>query len=127
MKICAAQVTPFKGDIATNIVHHREFIDLAIAAGAGSIFFPELSLTGYEPELASELVLKKDDTNVAIFQQIANEHQILIGVGMPTENYPMCAISMLVFQPHQPMLTYSKSFLHEDELDFLRREIVQAW
>ena len=118
MKICAAQVRPVKGDIAKNIVHHREFIDLAIAAGAGSIFFPELSLTGYEPELVKELAIHKDDKKVSIFQEIANEHSILIGVGMPTVEGPMSAISMLVFQPHQPMLTYSKSFLHEDELDF---------
>ena len=118
MKICAAQLTPVKGDIATNIVQHRKFIDLAIAAGAGSIFFPELSLTGYEPELAKDLALMNDDANVSVFQEIANEHNILISVGMPTKNDPMSTISMLVFQPHQPMLTYSKSFLHEDELDF---------
>ena len=69
MKICAAQVRPVKGDIAKNIVHHREFIDLAIAAGAGSIFFPELSLTGYEPELVKELAIHKDDKKVSIFQE----------------------------------------------------------
>ena len=118
MKICTAQLTPFKGDIATNIVHHRKFIDLAVGAGARSIFFPELSLTGYEPELAKELAFNKDDTSLSIFQQVANEHNIIIGVGMPTKNDPMSAISMLVFQPGQPMLIYSKSFLHEDERDF---------
>jgi len=118
MKICAVQLTPVKGDLEANIAHHREFIDLAINAGAESVFFPELSLTGYEPELAKELAINKSSNRLKIFQQIANEHNILIAVGMPTECDPMSAISMMMFQPHQPMLIYSKSFLHEDELDF---------
>ena len=118
MKICAVQLTPVKGDIEANIARHREFIDLAISAGAGSVFFPELSLTGYEPELAKELALKRTCNSLDIFQQIANGHNLLIAVGMPTESSPMSAISMLVFQPGQPVITYSKSFLHEDELGF---------
>lgn len=118
MKLCAAQVTPIKGDIQANIGRHRRLIDLAITAGAEYIFFPELSVTGYEPELAKDLAIDNADQNLLIFQQIANEHNVLIGVGMPTLNVPMCAISMLIFQHGQPMRTYSKSFLHDDELGF---------
>lgn len=55
MKICVAQTRPIKGEIDKNIEIHKKFIDLATSKGANMIFFPELSLTGYEPKLAKHL------------------------------------------------------------------------
>lgn len=52
MKLCSAQIQPIKGDIDRNIQKHIFFINSAIENGADLIFFPELSLTGYEPTLA---------------------------------------------------------------------------
>ncbi len=52
MKICVAQTRPVKGDIQGNIENHIKLIDLAVLNGADTIIFPELSITGYEPELA---------------------------------------------------------------------------
>jgi predicted amidohydrolase len=54
MKIAVAQTRPIKGDISTNIKTHKKLIDLAISYKVDTIFFPELSITGYEPELAKE-------------------------------------------------------------------------
>ena len=51
MKISIAQTRPIKGDIPANIEAHKRFINLAVSNGADAIFFPELSITGYEPEL----------------------------------------------------------------------------
>ena len=55
MKIALCQIKPKSGDITFNISKHMEFIAKAINANADFICFPELSLTGYEPELAKEL------------------------------------------------------------------------
>lgn len=55
MKIAIAQTRPFKGDISANIETHKKLIELAISYKADTIFFPELSVTGYEPELAKDL------------------------------------------------------------------------
>ena len=52
MKICAAQTRPVKGNIQQNIENHKKLINLAVVNGADIIIFPELSITGYEPELA---------------------------------------------------------------------------
>ena len=52
MKICIAQTKPVKGNISSNIEAHIGFIERALTFGTEAIFFPELSLTGYEPELA---------------------------------------------------------------------------
>lgn len=115
MKISVAQTKPLKGNIPANIEAHKRFIDMAIVNGAGMIIFPELSITGYEPELAKDLASSQDDSRFNDFQEISNANQIIIGIGMPikTETAPM--IGMIIFQPHQPRLTYAKQYLHADE------------
>lgn len=115
MKICVAQTRPFKGDIQNNIRSHIRLIDLAVAKGADTIFFPELSLTGYEPGLADQLASGKDDPRFDDFQQISDDKEIIIGVGMPTRSGVGILISMIIFQPYRPRGTYSKQYLHIDE------------
>ena len=84
MKICIAQTRPIKGDISANISNHKRMIDLAIFYKADAIFFPELSLTGYEPKLAKDLVTNQNDTRLDDFQSISDTHNITIGLGIPT-------------------------------------------
>ncbi len=81
MKICAAQARSHKGDIQDNIENHKKFIELAIFYKANTIIFSELSLTGYEPELAKKLALNINDSRLDVFQKISDDHHIIIGVG----------------------------------------------
>lgn len=120
MKVCAAQIKPFKGDIEKNIKAHLLFVDQAIEHQADAIFFPELSLTGYEPTLAKNLAINPNDNRLDIFQKKSNQHQITIGVGIPTieENQIKPYISMVIFQPNVPRKIYSKQYLHVDELPY---------
>ena len=118
MKIAVAQTRPIKGDISTNIKTHRELIDLAISYKVDTIFFPELSITGYEPELAKELVTNQDDKEFDNFQEISNKNKITIGLGMPTKSNSGIKISMIIFQPDTPRQTYSKQQLHSDEFPY---------
>jgi len=118
MKICAAQMRPIKGDIQSNIHNHKIVIDQAASAGGELIIFPELSLTGYEPELAKELATEQDDSRFDDFQTISDSKKITIGVGVPTKNKAGIHISMLLFQPHKGRCTYAKSYLHPDEERF---------
>ncbi len=118
MKICVAQTRPIKGDIQSNIDNHKKLIDLAVSNGADTVIFPELSITGYEPELAKELATNQDDSRYNDFQKIADTKQITVGVGVPTKNNTGICISMVLFQPHQARQTYSKKYLHSDEEDF---------
>ena len=60
MKICLAQTRSFKGEVQKNIENHLRMVKQAIASQASLIIFPELSLTGYEPELAKELAANID-------------------------------------------------------------------
>lgn len=118
MKIAVAQTRPVKGNIQSNIVQHKKLIALAVSNGADTIIFPELSLTGYEPELAKELATDQDDSRFDVFQKISDTDQITIGVGMPTKSKEGILISMLIFQPHKPGQTYSKQYLHSDEYPY---------
>ncbi len=57
MEICIAQSMNVKGEIQKNIDNHIKFIHIALSHHADAIFFPELSLTSYEPELAYDLAI----------------------------------------------------------------------
>lgn len=118
MKLCSTQIKPIKGDIEHNIQKHIAFINFAIEKGTDLIFFPELSLTGYEPTLAKELATTQEDSRLAIFQEISDVNRIIICVGMPTLYIKDVRISMVIFQPLVPRQTYSKQILHADEYPF---------
>lgn len=131
MKICAAQFRPIAGDIAKNIESHRSLIELAASQQADLIFFPELSLTGYEPALAKELATQPDDSRWDLFQELSDAHGIIISVGLPllsdtsaaidraaNTRVPGIQIGMIFFQPRQPRVWYAKQQLHSDELPY---------
>jgi predicted amidohydrolase len=118
MKICVAQTNPIKGDIQRNIENHKKLIVKAVAQKADLIIFPELSLTGYEPTLAKELAITKEDIRLTDFQILSNENEITIGVGAPTKSDSGTCISMILFQPNKPREIYSKKYLHADEEPF---------
>jgi len=125
MKICIAQSKPIKGNISANIEAHKTFIKLALTLNAEAIFFPELSLTGYEPELARELATNQNDHRLDIFQEISDKNNIMIGLGLPTATDSQIQISMIIFEPNQPRQTYSKQQLHSDEFPFFEKGVKQ--
>lgn len=118
MKICVAQTRPVKGDTTVNINNHKKLIELALEDEANMIVFPELSLTGYEPELAKELATDKDDSQFDELQTISNENNIAICAGMPLKTSNGVMIGMIIFQPKKPREVYTKQYLHADEFPF---------
>jgi len=126
MKICIAQTKPIKGNVSANIEAHKRFIELALTLNAEAIFFPELSLTGYEPELAKKLATNQNDNRLDIFQQICDNNQIIIGLGLPTATESHIRISMIIFEPNKPGQTYSKQQLHSDEFPYFENGVGQV-
>ncbi len=121
MKISIAQTKSIKGDISTNTKKHEKLIELASLLKATSIFFPELSLTSYEPTLAQNLATDQNDNRLDIFQKLSDKNKITIGIGLPTKSVKGINISMVVFQPNQSIQTYSKQYLHSDELAYFEK------
>ena len=126
MKICIAQTKPIKGNVSANIETHKSFIELALTFNAEAIFFPELSLTGYEPELAQKLATNQNDNRLDIFQKISDNNNIIIGLGLPTTTESQIRISMIIFEPNKPRQTYSKHQLHSDEFPYFENGVGQV-
>lgn len=59
--LAAAQVPSVRGDVAANVATHVRTIQAAATHEVAVLIFPELSLTGYEPELAAALALAPCD------------------------------------------------------------------
>ena len=80
MKIALAQINPTVGDISGNTRKILDFLARAEAAGAHTVVFPELCLTGYPPK---DLLLKPKfvDDNLRALEEIArsvgNIHAII--------------------------------------------------
>ncbi|MDN5553112.1 carbon-nitrogen hydrolase family protein [Prevotella sp.] len=115
MRIATIQFKAIKGNIEKNLKNHIKWIKEVIRHQADIAFFPELSLTGYEPDLAESLATNQDDTRLDVIQNLSDENNIIIGVGLPTKEEGDVLISMIIFQPHKDRITYSKQYLYPPE------------
>jgi predicted amidohydrolase len=118
MRVAVVQTQPAAGEIGANVRAHEAWIKKVAARGSDMAFFPELSLTGYEPKHAARLALRADDARLDVFQMLAHALDITIGVGAPTPADGRVRISMLVFRPNAARIVYSKQHLHSDELPY---------
>lgn len=115
MKIAAAQIKPIKGDILKNIENHKTVIKAAANKNVDLIIFPELSITGYEPELAEQLSIDYEDQVLEVFQKMADDNNMSITVGMPTKSDDQLFISSIIFKPGKRRKVYSKRNLFPTE------------
>lgn len=114
-KVAVAQHPSVKGDIAANIRSHLRFIQAGADEGVDLMVFPELSLTGYEPELAAELALSADDQRLEPMLDLARERGITAVVGAPLKKEAQLPeLSSLIISP-KGMSHYSKIWLHPGE------------
>lgn len=63
--IGVAQTVPVRGDVDANIEQHLRLIRIAAEERARIVVFPELSLTGYELDLAGALAFEQADARLA--------------------------------------------------------------
>ncbi|MDC6350932.1 carbon-nitrogen hydrolase family protein [Zeaxanthinibacter sp. PT1] len=115
MKISLIQNHPFTADLNANIADHLKYAKQCADLGVELLLFPELSLTGYEPTLAAELALEKDDLRLQRLQEFSDEHHVTLGVGLPLRSPEGICISLLFFRPGLPVIAHHKQYLHPDE------------
>jgi len=117
-KIAVAQIPSIKGNVDINISAHLNVIHKAGIKDVSIIVFPELSLTGYEPELAKSLAFTPSDSRLTSLIQAAKDYKMYIVVGAPlkTENLPQ--IGAMIISPEGKISTYSKMNLHSGEEEF---------
>lgn len=113
-----AQTRPARGDIGANIHSHIRFVEAATQCGAELIVFPELSLTGYESELAAELAIDASDERLEPFQALADSGNIAIAAGAPIKTDAKPHIGLVVFRQNRAREVYCKRYLDPDEEPF---------
>lgn len=118
MKIGVVQTKAVVGDVAENIRDHQRWVETAAKRGANAVFFPEMSITGYELTRAATWAMELNDTRLDRFQTMSDDGQITIGVGIPARTAAGLHISHVIFQPNRPRKLYSKKYLHADEEPF---------
>ncbi|EJM23728.1 putative amidohydrolase [Pseudomonas sp. GM21] len=117
LTIAAAQSSSVAGDLAANIVRHQRFMQVAAEQGVQLLVFPELSLTGYERELAAGLAIVPGAEVLQPLRDFAREVGVTSVVGMPirlSEASP-ALIGALVFGADGSLGVYSKQHLHPGE------------
>ncbi len=117
--IAIAQSASIKGDIEANVAHHLEFCRLAASRSADIIFFPELSLSGYEPELARDCVLSPTDERLIPLHEISKQSGMTIVAGAPVlSESSTLHIGSICFMLDSSSQIYAKQHLHGDEKVF---------
>ncbi len=115
-RIAAAQVASVRGDIVGNIAAHAAAIEVAAALGVSVLIFPELSLTGYEPDLATELATAATDGRLVSLKTLARQHRMDVVVGAPLQNGTAKPnIGAILFAADGTTRTYSKMHLGTKE------------
>ncbi|WP_444894528.1 carbon-nitrogen hydrolase family protein [Microbulbifer sp. TRSA001] len=114
-KLALAQLPSEKGNIERNIESHIHAVKVAVRKKASIVVFPELSLTGYEPDLAEQLALKIDDRQLSPLADLAADCGVWLVVGAPIRQKNGIAIGSLVFSPQGEISVYLKIHLHPGE------------
>ncbi|MTD16646.1 carbon-nitrogen hydrolase family protein [Nakamurella sp. YIM 132087] len=72
LTVAAAQLHSHGGDVAAAVAEHRELLAAAADRGAQLVVFPELSLTGYEPEIIDLHRIRVDADHPALAPLVAD-------------------------------------------------------
>jgi predicted amidohydrolase len=106
--IAVAQTCPVAGDVPANLQDHVRLARLAAAEGARVVVFPELSLTGYELELAGGLAFSEDDARLSPLLDLAAALGVTLVVGGPVRLGPSLHIGAFLLHPDQTSELYTK-------------------
>ena len=109
--IAVAQTQPFRGDVNANLSEHVRLTALAVSEGAEVVVFPELSLTGYELGLASELAFSEHDPRLERLADAAASGSVTIIAGAPVRLEGRLHIAAFILHPDRTSTVYTKHHL----------------
>ncbi len=118
MKIAAAQTRPENKSINENLQDHYHLIDVAVEQDVQLITFPEMSITGYVRETASQNTFTADDSRLDKLRELAAVHNIVIIAGAPIKMAAGLHIGSFIFFPDRSQAIYTKQFLHGTESEY---------
>jgi predicted amidohydrolase len=90
-------------------------IDLASKNRVDLIVFPEMSLTGYKREKASDLAFSETDTRLDKLRQLSVDTKMISIVGAPILIKDKLYIGAFIIKPDHSISIYTKQYLHSGE------------
>ena len=115
LAIGAAQAVPRRGDVAENVQRHLRLVRLAARHDVQALVFPELSLTGYELDLAESLAFSEDDARLEPLLRAASDHEMVLVVGAPIRLASGLHIGAFIGYPDSATAVYTKHHLGGEE------------
>lgn len=119
LTIAAVQVASHPGDLVATVTEHAREIADAADAGATVVLFPELSLTGYEPDVIDlhRMRISPEDPVLAPLSAICRERRVHALVGAPTASGSLPQIGVLHIDPSGAIrVIYAKQHLDVGEI-----------
>lgn len=118
--ISLAQTAVIRGNWRENLKQHLKMIEQSSKHNADVVVFPELSLTGYELDLAEELALSLEPSNFEELSRTSVQNEIIVVAGSPLRvpglSHP--TIGAVVCFPDGRVEFYSKQHLHDGEGEY---------
>jgi predicted amidohydrolase len=109
--IAVAQTIPIRGDVGANLEQHVRLAHAAAEAQAQVLVFPELSLTGYELDLAGDLAFSERDRRLTPLLEVASSRSIILIAGAPVRAGPRRHIGAFILYPDGTVEVYTKQHL----------------
>ncbi len=119
LRIAAVQCVSHPGDIAGTAAEHAAQIDDAADGGAAVVLFPELSITGYEPDLIDlhGIRVTPDDPRLRPISRVCQQRRVHALVGGPTPGGTLPQIGTLhVDDRGSVRVAYTKAHLWVGEI-----------
>lgn len=119
LTVAAAQIPVVRGDLDANLAEHLRCLDVAARHGVHLVIFPELSLTGYELDLAHDLQLDLDAPALQTLQDAATRHGLTAVVGGPWRSgRARPYLAAFVIEP-DGVSAYAKIHVHSSESPYV--------
>jgi predicted amidohydrolase len=109
--LAAAQTLPKRGDVDANLAEHLHLARVAAEEGAQLLVFPELSLTGYELDLAEKLAFAPDDPRLEPLAGAAASLGLTLVAGAPVRVEGRLHLGAFVVAPDRSIALYTKHHL----------------
>lgn len=119
LRIAAVQCVSHPGDIAGTAAEHARQVGEAADLGAGVVLFPELSLTGYEPDLIDlhGTRIVPEDGVLQPISWMCQQRRVHALVGAPTASGSLPQIAVLHIDPRGAVRqVYAKQHLAVGEI-----------
>lgn len=115
LSVAAAQAVSTRGAVSANLEHHCLLAERAAEEGVDVVVFPELSLTGYELDIAPTLAFSAEDERLLPLVEVAETSGTILVAGAPVRLASGLHVGAFVLEPDRSVRVYTKRYLHDGE------------